>query len=233
MTEVQLDGYCQSRTRELLKIAAVRLTPAQLDLCYRTDPHAALEFAADLLTIEQISQCAQIAPAKALLFASHRMTPEQIVAASELATGKLRTVMGTQPYHPVVDALHSVRNDLSEKLRISTDRALGKRGEGNHDLQGATNDQTVAKEILALEIEQIAARAITDPLAVLLHAGHRLSPDQIVKAAGRCGPQLRAVLSNNPAQSLVMTLAAVAPRLTAPTHKAVKDAFAAAISPTA
>ena len=231
MTVAQLDGYCRTRTRDVLKVAAALLSPAQLELCSQKDPHAAGEFASDLLTSEQISRCAKMAPAKALMFASHRMTQEQIVAASEPATGKLRTVMGTQPDHPVVDALNNVRESLSEKLQVSIDRALRKRGQDTHlPEQESSDDQADAEEILSLNHDQLTARAITAPLAVLLHAGHRLNPDQIVKAAGRCGSQLRSILSNSPAHPLVMTLAAVAPRLNAPTRKAVKDAFEVGIS---
>lgn len=226
MTEAQLDGYCRTRTRDVLKIAAALLTPAQLELCSQKDPHAAVEFASDLLTSDQISRCAKTAPAKALMFAHHRMTPEQIVTASESAMGKLRTVMGTKPEHPVVDALNKVRDHLPEKLQVSIDRALRKRGDDRHlPQQGASDDRVSGEEILALDNDQLNARALTAPFDVLLHAGHRMNPDQIVKAAGRCGSQLRSILSSDPTHPLVMTLAAVAPRLNAPTRKAVRDAF--------
>lgn len=127
MTADQLDGYCQNRTRDVLRIAPGRLTLAQLSLCLQKDPHAALEYAADLLTEEQIAESAKTAPAHALLHASYLLTQDDLIVAAESACRKIRAVIGSQPDHPVVDALKTVRKHLTPKLRSALDRALQKR----------------------------------------------------------------------------------------------------------
>lgn len=62
----------------LLRYAADKLTPEQLDRCEELAPGAALSYAARRLSSEQLDRCAEQAPWLALFYAANRLTPERL-----------------------------------------------------------------------------------------------------------------------------------------------------------